>query len=95
MCTKLNYAVNDFCIDMHKTVIRKALEFGLGTDLILQEETDQSQELLLQCQAENILHSEELLKGNMHQSDNVGLKDAHYIIDMAAGFHFEKISTVS
>ena len=33
-------------------------------------------------------------KGNMHQSDDVGWKDG-YIIDMAAGFDFEKFSTLS
>ena len=36
-----------------------------------------------------------MLKGNMHQSDDVGWKDGYYIVDMAAGFDFEKISTLS
>ena len=30
----------------------------------------------------------------MHQSEDVGSKDAYYIIDMAAGIHFEKFTTL-
>ena len=37
----------------------------------------------------------EIFKGNMHQSGDVGLKDAYYTLDMAAGFHFEKFPTLS
>ena len=35
------------------------------------------------------------IKGNIQLSEDVGWKDASYIIDMAAGFYYEKFPTLS
>ena len=48
---------------------------------------------LVNIKYKDLVYLSHTLKGNMHHKHDVSLKDAFYIIDLAAGFFFENFES--